>query len=384
MTQSIYIHIPFCLKKCGYCDFASYAVKPVPQKEYTDSIITELRTITKTLYDKKVGCGSVYFGGGTPSLLSPGNINRIIDEICTMYDIDETAEITMEVNPKTAGYDELIAFRAAGVNRLSIGAQSFDDSLLKRLGRVHDAGGAVRMYENALSAGFDNINIDLIFGIPGQSHETLLCDLKALADLEPAHVSAYILTVAKGSPLYNDDDDAIVEMFNTVEDYLTARSYKHYEVSNYARGGRESAHNLNYWRAGEYIGLGAAAHSMVKGERAVSRLAGDSPNKAIRWRNTDDYKLYMEMIARGGLALTDSEPLDEKTRMNEFLIMGLRLADGIMAADFRSEFGKDIYDIYGSKIKGLCDNGLMDTEKNSLKLTKKRVLLLNEVLVELI
>jgi oxygen-independent coproporphyrinogen-3 oxidase len=402
MSLGIYIHIPFCLKKCGYCDFVSSCVSPVPQKEYTNSVVNEIRLVTERIYDKKARVKSIYFGGGTPSLFSPENISAIIGEIRKLYDLEDDAEITLEANPKTAGYEKLRGFRNAGINRLSIGVQSFDDNMLKILGRIHDKKAAVDMYKNARKADFDNINLDIIFGIPAQSYEMLRTDLRILKELYPEHISAYILSVEKNTPLFEKiksnkmalpKDDVIADMFETVDEYLSDNSYDHYEISNYARRSRESVHNLNYWRYGEYLGFGAAAHSLIKDNEAAKYFLDETSDKTardviryntVRWSNITDYNAYMKNLKKGCLSIALIEPLDEKKRMSEFLMMGLRLKAGIKFNDFKKEFGKKIKDVYNKEINLLTKRGLVETKNNSLKLTQKGVLLSNEVLINLI
>jgi oxygen-independent coproporphyrinogen-3 oxidase len=397
MSPGIYIHIPFCLKKCGYCDFVSSCPEIIPEEEYARSVIKEIRTVTESLYNERVSLKSIYFGGGTPSLLSPENIYGIISDIKRLYDLEENAEITLEANPKTAGYDKLKEFKSAGINRLSIGIQSFNDKMLKMLGRVHDGKDALNIYDNSRKAGFENINLDIIFGIPGQTGMMLKDDLKTFCGLNPEHISAYILTLEKNVPMYKKigngrlptlpKDDETADMFNIVEGFLTDNSYTHYEISAYAREKKESVHNLNYWRYGEYLGFGAAAHSLIKDNDSAKdffNAHGTIRHNTVRWNNVKDHEEYMKRIKREGKAFLEVEPLDEKKRMTEFLIMGLRLLDGIRCSDFKKEFKKEIFDVYDQKIKLLSKRELIEIKNNSLKLTKKGVLLSNEVLINLI
>lgn len=422
MPISIYIHIPFCLKKCDYCDFNSTSPETIPEEEYTDCLIHEIRSITETLYDEKPKVKSVYFGGGTPSLFSADSINSVLSTVRELYNIKEEAEITLEVNPKTADYEKLAAFRAIGVNRLSIGTQSFDDRLLKILGRVHDSDDALRTFKDARRAGFDNINLDLIFAIPTQTDEMLESDLKIITELEPEHISAYMLTVERGTPLFERiqggaltlDDDIGADMFLAMEERLTRHGYDHYEISAYAKSGLRSVHNENYWRSGEYIGFGAAAHSMVKSSRAAEKFCetkefyGAEESSTVRWYNLADHIEYMESVKSTGRGMKGAAPIDEQQRMTEFLIMGMRLLDGIRLGDFKSEFGRELTEVYDEKVAALIDAGLIEIVNNNisaeekisaeenisaeeisaeekiLKLTKKGVLLSNEVLVNLI
>jgi oxygen-independent coproporphyrinogen-3 oxidase len=392
MSLSIYIHIPFCLTKCGYCDFSSVSIETIPEDDYTDCVIKEIRSVTGKLYDEKVPVSTIYFGGGTPSLFSVKNIDRIISAVCDHYDVSDSAEITLEVNPKTAGYDKLKGFKDTGVNRLSIGAQSFDDSLLKILGRVHDRADAIIAYEDARRAGFDNVNLDLIFGIPTEDDTMLAADLKTITNLNPEHISAYILTLERATPMYGKiasgeliepDDDRAAGMFKTVERYLTENSYCHYEVSAYAKAGKESAHNLNYWRYGEYLSFGAAAHSFIKKNDKAKALF-NTDHDCLRFLNVKSHEDYMKKITGEGQAVGRVESLTEEMRMNEFLMMGMRLLEGISLSDFKHEFGSDLADLFKRGISLLNERGLAGIKNNRLKLSEKGVLLSNEVLITLI
>ncbi len=380
MPLSIYIHIPFCLKKCVYCDFASSALDAVPSDEYSECVTGEMRLVSESLQLSEKRVGRIYFGGVTPSLLSAENIGWMIDEARALFDVAPDAEITLEVNPKTADERKLREFKSVGVNRLSIGAQSFDDDLLHSLGRAHNSREAVEVYEAARAAGFDNISVDIMFGIPGESEKALMDDLKALTDLAPEHISAYSLTVEEGTPLnalvnsgkvVMPSEDTLADMFSAVEKYLRERGYKHYEISNYARPDKESVHNLNYWHYGNYIGFGAAAHSLLRGENAA------------RWSNTPDREEYMRNVIDGLLPEVSREWLEKPQQQNEFLIMGLRMLDGIKIDRLTAEFAMSENDI-SAKFAPLIEQGLLEKSITSLKLTKKGVLLLNDVLLELI
>lgn len=399
MSLSIYIHIPFCVKKCEYCDFVSGTPRAIPQKEYTASIIKEMARVSEKLFFQKATCNSIFFGGGTPSLFSPDNIARMIDEIRARYIVKDGAEITLEANPKTADYEKLKGFRSAGVNRLSIGVQSFNDNILKLLGRIHDKNEALAFYENAQKAGFENISLDIIFGAPTQTIDILNDDLGTLITLSPKHISAYNLTLEEGTLLFDKvasgkltmpDDEIAADMFELVREKLTANGYNHYEISNYVKPGMESAHNMNYWRYGDYIGFGSAAHSLIKkSESALDMISGfhgakmenhDASRLAVRWNNVEDYQDYMQKIERGGYAFDSAESLSDEKQKSEYLIMGLRMLSGIKNDDyFKSTYSAD-----QSKISSLVERGLLEFKNNSLKLTKKGVLLLNEVLLDLI
>ncbi|MDR1027881.1 MAG: radical SAM family heme chaperone HemW, partial [Clostridiales Family XIII bacterium] len=272
----IYVHLPFCAKKCGYCDFLSFVNRdPAFHAYYTQQLILEI-TGRSSIYGNDFTVDSVFLGGGTPSLVAPARIEELLDAICARFRVADDAEVTMEANPGTIGAEGLHDCRRAGVTRLSIGAQSFDPRILGFLGRIHGAEDTRRVYAAARAAGFENINLDLIFGIPSERIETWEGDVAAAVALEPEHISFYSLQFEEGTPLWGDLMDGRIEELSDIEDRrmyhgaidaLAQAGYAHYEISNAAKPGFESRHNLKYWSMDDYLGVGLGAHSYVNGRR---------------------------------------------------------------------------------------------------------------------
>jgi oxygen-independent coproporphyrinogen-3 oxidase len=282
VSFSLYIHIPWCQSKCPYCDFNSHAASAWPETEYTRALITELehRAVAPPFAGDHIK--TIFFGGGTPSLFEPGSIGAIIDAVERTCGIDRDAEITLEANPGTVDAAKLSGFRAAGVNRISFGAQSFNDVTLKFLGRIHSADETRAAAQLAHRAGFDRLNLDLIFAVPGQTTADVLFDIESVAALEPDHISAYNLTFEEGTAFFTDlkrgrikqlPTDEQAAMYSIVREEIPRRGYPMYEISNYARPGHEARHNLAYWRAESYLGIGAGAHSFAReGQDTSQRL----------------------------------------------------------------------------------------------------------------
>lgn len=383
-TISIYAHIPFCIKKCPYCDFNSVATALIPDNVYINTLIRELlfhikeRPVlsTKTLE-------TIYIGGGTPSLISPHNIKRLLSGIRQAFAESNPEEITMEINPGTVTKDSLAAFRNAGINRLSIGIQSFNDKTLKTLGRIHSVDNSIKCYEYARMAGFDNIGIDLIFGAPGQSIEEWEQDLKTAVALKPEHISTYNLTVEKGTLFFElhkngklilPSEEEQVLMYELAIDSLKEAGCNHYEISNFSLTGFESQHNLRYWSCMDYIGLGAGAHSYIS-----------FPAWGIRWWNESAPASYMRQINEMRQAIAGKERLTKKEALEEGIFLGLRRTAGIDMDWFLKRFNTPLNDLYMHKIDALKTKGLLrEDNAGSVILTRKGILLSNEVISELI
>lgn len=382
-TIGIYIHIPFCIKKCPYCDFNSIAVTSAPDDIYIDTVLKELSGHIKerpSLFNKTLE--TVYIGGGTPSLFSPYNIQRLVSGIQQSFSCKDALEITLEINPGTVTKDSLAAFKDAGINRLSIGIQSFNDKTLKTLGRIHSARDSFKCYEQARKAGFDNMGIDLIFGIPGQSADAWAQDLKAAVALKPKHISAYNLTIEKGTPFFEiqkrgrlalPSEEEQVLMYELAIDKLEEAGYKHYEISNFAQSGFESRHNMRYWSGVDYIGLGAGAHSYAS-----------LPDWGIRQWNEPEPASYMRQVNATGRAIAGEERLTKKEAFEEGIFLGLRKTTGINIDWFLKRFNVHLKDLYSSKISAFKIKGLLLEDNACLRLTRKGLLLSNEVFGELI
>ena len=327
MTDSIgvYLHIPFCRRKCAYCDFCSYVGREADMTAYVDGILAEMQ---RKPCNRSVG--TIYFGGGTPSLLPTRELARLVEGIHKSYAVSPAAEITCEVNPCTVDREKLAAIRSLGINRLSFGVQSLSDRALRALGRLHTAAEAVSAYRTAREVGFRNISLDLMMGLPGETPDELDATVRGFIDLAPEHISAYALQLEEGTPLAASplrttvpDEDATADSMERVGEMLTNGGYFRYEISNYARPGYESRHNLGYWRRREYIGLGVAAYSYMDGERYGTP------------RDLDGY------LSGSPLERVDREILDAADREAEHVMLSLRLAEGIDCAAYLAEHGRD-------------------------------------------
>lgn len=324
--KGLYIHIPFCAKKCAYCDFTSFEGKTDFAYEYCDKVISEIKAHSKYNID------TIYFGGGTPSSVDGKIICRILDCAYSHFIVDKNAEITIEVNPASVTEDKLLKYRKSGINRISMGAQSFNDDELKILGRIHNADDIYDTYTLIRKCGFNNVSLDLMFGLPGQSREKLAHSIECMLLLNPEHISCYGLKIEEGTPFYNKmrsgeisplDDDSFADLYDYVCKRLTESGYIQYEISNFCKADKHSRHNSRYWKCSEYVGVGAGASSYIDN---------------IRSKNTDDLLNYKNEI---------EEILTEEDKMCEFVIFGLRMADGISINEFKNRFDKNIYDVFG-------------------------------------
>ncbi|MFH1830499.1 MAG: radical SAM family heme chaperone HemW [Pseudomonadota bacterium] len=364
----IYVHIPFCLKKCDYCDFFSVPCSrdEIPQKEYLQAISRQLQedVCRLKLSGKKVS--TVYFGGGTPSLLKPIFFKSIIDALAHHFVLSDEIEVSCEVNPATVDDRWFGDARECGVTRASIGVQSFHDRLLRELGRVHSSEDAMRAIAEAQDAGFRSINCDLMFGIPSETMADLEEDIRTAMTFQPEHVSAYQLTVEKGTPLaarlkddlMQSEEDSLNQMRTTAR-MLTRSGWNRYEISNFAKAGFECRHNLNYWRYGEYLGLGAWATSFVLSTHGFAK----------RFTQTRDVKKYME----GGAEHAESEEISLRTAMAEFCFLGLRTTEGISLKTFEEIFKTKFDDMFGNIQDELIQNGLAEKNDRGLALTQRGI-----------
>ncbi|MFK4786187.1 radical SAM family heme chaperone HemW [Fusobacterium sp. MFO224] len=318
MIDAIYIHIPFCVKKCSYCDFLSFQSDEKTIEKYVENLIKEIRLYPKYDYD------TVYFGGGTPSLLKGEQIERILKEL----NIKENAEVTLELNPKTANSEKIKAFKKAGVNRLSIGIQSFNNKFLKKLGRIHNIEEGIEIYREARRIGFKNISLDLMFSLPDETIEDVKKDMKKLIELNPEHFSIYSLIWEPGTEFYNKlekgeyqetDNDLEADMYEYIIDYAKKNSYHHYEISNFCKSGYEARHNTKYWRNEEYVGVGLGASGYLNG---------------IRYKNQMKFNSYCDSILIGEKPILEKEVVDNVALEEYRHILGLRLLEeGIIPSD---------------------------------------------------
>lgn len=369
MPLGLYLHIPFCSAICNYCNFNRGLMDAGLKEQYVRALETEIRTSAVS-----GAADTIYFGGGTPSLLEPSEIGRLIAACRDSFPVEAGAEITMEANPETVTVDRLTAFRDAGVNRLSFGVQSFRDEELRRLGRIHDAARAREAFADARRAGFDNVSLDLMLWLPAQTLAHLDESLAALIDLHPEHASVYLLELYPNAPLREDmaragwslapDDDA-AEMYLRTMERLEAEGYRQYEISNVAGPGRRSRHNMKYWTDGEWAGFGCGAHSTIA---------------HVRWNNVASTVDYVRRIESRSPAVADRRVLSPREQAEEALFMGLRLTDGVSTAAVRDAYGVDAWARWGSRLERYLEAGLLVHENERLRLTRQGMLLSNEVM----
>jgi len=368
----LYVHIPFCVRKCAYCDFNSYAGLEPLFAPYVRALAGEMRS--RVADQGPLHVRTLYVGGGTPTALPLSLLGDVLSACHASFDVAAGAEVTVEANPGTVDEGYLAGLLAAGVSRLSLGVQSFDDGELQLLGRLHDAGQARQAYRQARAAGFHNVNLDLIFGLPGQTVARWRATLQQALALGPEHLSLYALTLEEHTPLAGriargelpaPDDDLAAEMYELAEAELARAGYVHYEISNWARPGFECRHNLIYWRNQPYLGLGAGAHSWFAGRR---------------WANVCLPRIYVEEMARGHLPVAESEEISPALEMAETAILGLRLVEeGVNLGAFRARFGAEFTDVYGREVEELVDLGLLEASTGRVRLTRRGRLLGNQV-----
>lgn len=373
---SIYIHIPLCVKKCAYCDFASFAGRMAERERYVQAVCREIRAQAAFFGRRRVN--TVFLGGGTPTLLSGDHVRRIMDTVRVCFDLAPDAEITMEGNPGTLTQENLLAYRAAGVNRLSLGVQSMDDGLLAAIGRIHTAAEAERAVAMAREAGFENINLDLMLGLPGQTAAQWEQTLARAIALQPEHLSCYGLILEEGTPLERSvregrcaplpDEEALEAMDAATARMMQAAGYAQYEVSNYARPGRECRHNIVYWECLPYLGVGLNAHSDMDGRR---------------FYNPESWEAYLHMAEGGGLSRDAEGQNSCEERMFERMMMGLRMNCGADAARFARDFGVSPQDVWPGTIDRMTRAGLMACEGERIRLTARGMQVMNGVLVEM-
>jgi len=378
MDISLYLHYPFCLRKCYYCAFNSAADSTIIPEDYVEGLLREMELRARTL-GSDVSAVTLYFGGGTPSLLDPLLASRIIETAARLYHLTADAEITLECNPGTVTRQRLSAFRSAGVNRLSLGIQSFDDALLLRLGRVHSATQAREAFAAAREAGFGNLGIDLIHSLPGQTVSMWERELGLACDLGPEHLSLYGLTVEEGTPfalleregrLSLPDEDESAEMYEKSAEFLSDRGYEHYEIANFARPGFSSRHNSGYWERRPCLGFGAGAHSLLPGE-----------GYGVRCSNADGPREYLRSLAREGLPVAETRTLSREEAMAERFFLGLRLAEGVNLDRFHKEFDVSFEEFYGAACSDLFAAGLLEIRDGFLRLSPRARILSNQVFV---
>lgn len=373
---SIYVHFPFCMRKCTYCDFASYAGLEHLIPTYMDALRKEMELASPAMKGRKIF--TVYFGGGTPSYPDPLWIEIIMHRLFELFDCTECKECTLEANPGTIDVNNIKIYKTAGFNRLSIGLQSVNDHELIKAGRIHRFKDFTETFHHARETGFDNISADLIFGFPWQTFSDWKNSVDTLVKLNPEHISCYDLKLEEGTPLYEQvrkgryseiSDVLDREMYYYACNVFAQMGYKQYEISNFAKPGYESKHNIVYWKTGDYIGFGAGAHSYVNN---------------VRYGNTDSVPEYVRRIAEEGNAVYQTDPIGFTDRLNEFAMLGFRLINGIDLQEFHRRFGVDFLNLYGEKLSGLFEKKLVERAGETIRLTRKGLDFANIVFMEFI
>lgn len=370
----LYIHFPFCLRKCFYCDFPSYAGREDLMDEYLESVKREIDEIKNYVQDRRVN--TIFWGGGTPTLFHGEKLADILNYCKMSFALCKDIEITTEANPETLNEDKLKTLKGAGVNRISIGMQAGQDKHIKNLGRLHKIGDVVRSVGWARQIGYDNINLDLMFGLPHQTLDEWMETLESAVIMGVDHISAYGLIVEEGTPFFQLEkegklgtpkEDVEIEMYHRGIKYLKDKGYRQYEISNFAKPGKECRHNLTYWNNKEYIGIGTSAHSFLNGQR---------------WSNYNEIPSYIDSINRNGIGVEIKNRIEVKEERFETIIMGLRLIKGIQKRAFNDRFGNSLQYYYGAAIQSLKRDKMLIETPESIRLTAKGLDLQNAVLLK--
>ncbi len=367
----IYIHIPFCSKKCKYCDFASFDNQFDKEDRYIENLVKEIEFFDKSNYIVE----TVFIGGGTPSVLKEENILKL-GQALEKFSFSEKLEFSVECNPCSITERKFKAFKSIGVNRISFGLQAYDDELLKKIGRVHNVAIFENAYNTARQVGFDNINVDIIFNLPSQNVESFKNTLDKVTALNPEHISAYGLIIEEETPFYDmvengeiemPDEDLDREMYELCENFLSEKGYSKYEISNYSKEGRECRHNIKYWKRENYFGFGLNSHSMIDN---------------IRFCNASDLEEYLKDDFYINCCNQDKTEVTKKEQIEETLFLGLRLTSGVDIRKMETDFDINFFELYGDVVKKFEKEELLYIEDNVLKLTKNGVSLSNYVLSE--
>ncbi len=380
-TVSLYLHIPFCHTRCYYCDFNTYAGILPLREPYVRALLAEIDLAGEQAQhaDGSVRrARTIFFGGGTPSLLTVAQVRRLLDACRAAFGLDEDAEITLEANPGTLTREKLVGLRQAGINRLSLGSQSFDAQLLKTLGRIHTPAEITGAVSAARAAGFTSINLDFMFGLPGQSMHQWQETLEQALALRPEHLSLYSLIIEEGTPFFDwtqdgriipGDEDLCADMYEYADERLQAAGYVNYEISNWALPGHQSRHNLTYWRNLPYIGMGAGAHSFFAGKR---------------FSNERDPQRYINTLKKRQLPVVESETIEKAQEMSETAFLALRTAEGLHLPTFEERFATPFSRFAGDRLQLVDEAGLLEQAEGWLRLSKRGRLLGNEVFLRLL
>lgn len=378
----LYIHIPFCARKCEYCDFLSFVTPAAAHRAYADKLIEEIKA--ESLGVREYEISSIFIGGGTPSVIPSQCIFQIMEAVWENYDVRKDVEITMEANPGTLTQAKLLDYREAGINRISMGLQSGDDWELGLLGRIHTYDEFLKSYQRVRLAGFDNVNVDLMSALPGQTVESWEKTLKKVLMLKPEHISAYSLIIEEGTPFYEiygtgeeaypplPDEDTERDMYYLTQEVLAKYGYKRYEISNYAKPGKECIHNIGYWTGVDYLGLGLGSSSYVSG---------------YRFHKERNLKAYLDISTKKGYPgnlYQDITFLSTREKMEEFMFLGLRMMKGVSGSEFAARFGQNMWNVYGKQIEKLEKEGLLAVREPYIWLTDRGIDVSNYALSEFI
>jgi len=373
---SLYVHIPWCVKKCPYCDFNSHQIKDgdsagqgFDEKRYLEALKLDLQSVLPKVWGRRIH--TIFIGGGTPSLLSPAGLDQLLSDIRALLPVNADAEITMEANPGTFEIEKFKSFAKSGINRISLGIQSFNDEKLKALGRIHDSAQAKVAISSAMDL-FDQVNIDLMYALPNQTTAEAIADLEMALSFNTAHLSLYHLTLepntlfAKYPPVLPDDDSAF-EMLDVLMEKLKANGFERYEVSAYAKNGQRCQHNLNYWQFGDYIGIGAGAHGKISAHNQIARQTNERHPES-----------YMQKMLTEGHALIEERILSKDDLPFEYMLNALRLVDGVPTPQFQERTGLDLAQINGMLEKALA-KGLLDEDPRTIKPSSLGLQYLNDL-----
>lgn len=369
----VYCHIPFCIKKCAYCDFNSWVCRDENNiNAYFEALKNEVLLVTK---NQRIAVDSIYLGGGTPSAVAAIKIKELMTLLRNQFNLSKKAEITIEINPGTVTEEKLFLYKEAGINRVSVGLQAWQNELLKVLGRAHDQKDFIQTMAALKKIGFTNKSVDLMYGIPGQTVEMIKETLAAVVEIKPTHFSCYSLILEAGTGLTQKVKQGLLElpaeekereMHWLIHEYLEKNDYRHYEISSYAKKGYESQHNLKYWQMNPYLGFGLGAHSFYQG---------------VRYGNESHYKKYLELIQAGQEPSHKNPPLTKKEWMKDWMLLGLRKLEGIDNREFQKQFQLDFFKLYKKEITELIDRKLLLRESHYLRLTAHGQDFANQVFV---
>lgn len=370
----LYVHIPFCERKCNYCDFYSLVKTSELENRYIDALIHEIKSYKDKCREYEVD--TVFIGGGTPSYLKPENIKLIMQEINNTFLISNDCEITIEANPNSIDKDKVLQYKSCGINRISLGIQSLDDNILKSIGRLHDSEEALKAIRDIKEAGISNINADIMFGIPSQSVENIINSLSKIIEEDVKHISFYSLKLEEGTPMFSMeekgliktlDDDIEREMYYAGRECMEISGYMQYEISNFSKENYECKHNIKYWTGGEYIGFGPFSHSCFEDKR---------------YNNISNINIYCENINNPQIYRQLNEVLNKESKIFEYIMLGLRMNKGISIDDFNKKFETNFLEIYKNQIDKLLNNNLIILDKSTVKLSKRGMDISNYVFEE--